>query len=254
MMTTSQADVPGRPATEATGSSTMGELGRRDIHLWWIHLESPSTNLAWTLSPDECLRASRFHFERDRQRWLVGRAALRTILGRYVGESPERLRFRYGPHGKPSLSPDHGGDPLRFNLSHSEGWAVLAIAVSAEVGVDLERIRPIPESRSIADLVFSQGERWALHALPAEQRTQAFIELWVSKESLLKGLGDGFVYPPGQLDIAMEGLTGPRVVSIGGDRARADGWSLHTFSRAGFAGALAIDSPDRRVTSIRRWE
>ena len=90
------------------------------------------------LSPDELERAARFHFERDRTRFILGRAALRHTLARRLDEAPERLRFTYGPQGKPALE----DEPLGFNASGSQGLVAIAVARGAALGIDLEQPRP----------------------------------------------------------------------------------------------------------------
>src|SRR5271165_1126672 len=110
------------------------------VHLWvWRLMVAPGD--AALLSEDERARAGRFHFDRDRDRFVSGRARLRRILGEYRREPPARLRFRYAPGGKPSLA-DRG---VRFNLSHSDYLAALAVAADFEVVIDIERLRPVTE-------------------------------------------------------------------------------------------------------------
>jgi hypothetical protein len=56
-------------------------LGAREVHAWLIDLDRPQAGDRLEtagLSADERARAARFHFERDRTRFLHGRAALRT--------------------------------------------------------------------------------------------------------------------------------------------------------------------------------
>src|SRR4051812_17773983 len=132
-LVTSWSQPPERPAA-------VGEL-----HVWRAELaQNPSllTRLERTLSEDERERAARFHFRRDAERFVVARGVLRDILGRYLCERPERLRFVYNEFGKPSLAGEHAGGPHRFNLSHSRDLALYAVTLGREVGVDLEFVRP----------------------------------------------------------------------------------------------------------------
>ena len=48
-------------------------------------------------------RAERFRCPGDRERYRLGRTALRQVLGAWLDRDPAALRFRYGPHGKPAL-------------------------------------------------------------------------------------------------------------------------------------------------------
>src|SRR5947207_14721515 len=115
-------------------------LAADEIHSWCARLDVPpeaSARFHATLSPDERNRSARFRFERDRQRFIVARGALRDLLARYLQTQPAQISFVYDAFGKPDLSPEFANG-LRFNLSHSAGFALIAIATGSDVGVDLE--------------------------------------------------------------------------------------------------------------------
>ncbi len=152
------------------------------------------------LSTDERQRAERFHFERDRRRFVVGRGLLRTVLGRYLQVSPDCLQFRYGPQGKPALA---GGNGLHFNVSHSGELALYAVALEREVGVDIERIASLKEVDDLAERCFSERENIVLRSLPAERRQQAFYTCWTRKEAYLKATGKGLSLPLDQFDVSV---------------------------------------------------
>src|SRR3954465_16020041 len=103
--------------------------------------------LAGVLAADELLRAGRMRAEEQRRRAIVTRAVLRQLLARETGRKPEELVFAAGPHGKPRL--DDTGAGGRFNMSHSGGRALIAIGRDAEVGVDLEEIRPRIDMKAV---------------------------------------------------------------------------------------------------------
>src|ERR1700690_2111518 len=109
-----------------------------DVHLWRARLVS-TPELRETLSPAEWIRAERYHFPRDRERFIAARGLLRSILASYLKLDPCDLGFSSGPHGKPELH--NVCSPLRFNLSHSDDMMLLAISHSREIGVDLEVVR-----------------------------------------------------------------------------------------------------------------
>ena len=123
-----------------------------EVHLWLVQLEGQDLkpeSLRETLSKDEQQKASRFHFKRHRRRYSVFRGILRKLIGAYLQKDPSSLRFRYEPKGKPVLD-EKSGEGLRFNLSHSEGIALLALTRRREIGVDVEFLRPIPDAKQIA--------------------------------------------------------------------------------------------------------
>ena len=140
-------------------------LGEDEVHVWRIALDcGDGDSLRSGLSSDELARAARFHFERDRTRFSVARAALREILAHYLGASPDEIAFVYGGHGKPALAPPHGD--LRFNLSHSHDVALCAVARGREVGVDVERIRELDDLEENPDGMFSRRGSGDARQLP----------------------------------------------------------------------------------------
>jgi len=158
-------------------------------HLWRVSLDAPEGSgpaLAQTLSADERQRADRFRFEADRRRFVVGRGALRALLGQYGGCAPAGLTFVYGPHGKPSLAGPPGAHGIFFNASRSDALALVAITRAGEIGVDLERVRALPEWREIARRVLTGDPDAAPPATLA-----AFFREWTRHEARLKASGLG---------------------------------------------------------------
>ena len=144
------------------------ELASDEVHSWCASLDvAPETSarLYATLTPDERTRSARFHFERDRERFIVARGVLRDLLGRYLQVEPGKIRFVYNAFGKPDLGPEFA-NRLKFNLSHSAGLALIAIATASDVGVDLEYIRAQSDYADIARRFFSADEVDYLIALP----------------------------------------------------------------------------------------
>ena len=114
-----------------------------EVHLWKASLDQPESvldALAASLSADERRRAERFHFVRDRRRFIAARGVLRDILGRYLRVPAGSVNLVTMEHGKPELA-DRTGNGLQFNLSHSHDLAVYAITCRRKVGVDIERVR-----------------------------------------------------------------------------------------------------------------
>lgn len=167
-------------------------LARDEVHVWNIDLNRDPSPFLDLLSVEELRRAECFRFEQDREHFLVARGMLRALLARYLGAAPTALCFVYGEHGKPRLvAPETG---LRFNLSHSHGRALIAVAEGRDVGVDLEYVhRRVAEER-VARRYFSPEEVAALRALPPAERKAAFFRGWSRKEAYLKARGDGIHY------------------------------------------------------------
>src|SRR4051812_35361547 len=104
-------------------------IQENEIHLWHIPLTPPRrTLLSPPLSDDELVRADRFLQERDRNRYMICRGALRSVLGHYTQTLPRELKFEYGKKNKPALVESYGSKAISFNLSHSSDLALLALA------------------------------------------------------------------------------------------------------------------------------
>jgi 4'-phosphopantetheinyl transferase len=128
------------------------------------------------LAPEERARAQRFRFERDRSRYIVGRALLRTLLGRYLETPPRELEFEYGEFGKPALR----SGPW-FNLSHSANVALYALSSAGEIGIDVELDDADFASERIAERFFSPSEVSVLRSLAPECQPRAFLACWTRK-------------------------------------------------------------------------
>src|SRR5256885_941641 len=153
-------------------------LNSDDVHVWQAALNQPTAivrSCLESLTPDERARAARFHFAKDRNHFVVARGLLRNILGRYLKVEPRRLRFRYSSHGKPALSAEINRGKLHFNLSHSHERVLYAIAISRELGVDIEYLRPDLADGDVAERFFSPSEVAALRSLPRDVRVAAFF-------------------------------------------------------------------------------
>ncbi|HEU4503250.1 MAG TPA: hypothetical protein VFR79_00360, partial [Nitrospira sp.] len=108
------------------------------IDVWSCSLEGSETVRqrceSW-LSEEERARASRFVRAEDQRRFTLAHGGLRVILARYIGVKPVELRFQVGSAGKPTvLQPHSGPHVLHFNLSHSHGRMVIAVAKGREIG------------------------------------------------------------------------------------------------------------------------
>jgi len=147
-------------------------LPENQLHVWFANLDiefEELSHLESTLTFDERARASRFHFLKDRHRFVSGRGILRQILSRYLNRDARALELGYGPYGKPFLRSDSGAPELRFNLAHSQGMALYGITRNRDVGVDLERIDQSLADQRIAARFFSRREYSTLRTLPASQ-------------------------------------------------------------------------------------
>ena len=208
-------------------------------------MESVRLRISSVLSADEQERARRFRFERDRRWFEVGRGLLRIFLAEYLGGSPEAIAFDYGRNGKPVLK--EGG--ISFNLTHSDDLALFAFASSGSIGIDVERIRPMPEALRLASRFFSESERRTIEALPEADRLLGFFTCWTRKEAYIKAIGAGLSLPLDGFDVTAVPGSEPKLLRIDGDPNGPDRWSFAEIPvDDGFLGVVAYDAP---IASIR---
>jgi len=232
-------------------------LASDEVHSWCASLDvSPETcaRLYATLTPDERSRSAHFQFERDRQRFIAAHGVLRDLLGRYLQTQPGRIRFVYNAFGKPEVSPEFG-NRLRFNLSHSGGLALIAIATASNVGVDVEYMQARSDYADVARHFFSTAEVDYLTALPSHLYAEAFFCCWTKKEAFLKACGEGLAIPLNSFSVpltANRAHTPVDLYPVSKDMVPANRWSLYTLRPApGYAGALVIEGSGWRLS---QWQ
>lgn len=137
------------------------------------------------LLPDEIIRAGRYYQEKDRQRFIVSRAALRIILGKYLIQKPEDIRFEIGPNKKPFVK--IAGQAINYNTSHSDEWVTIAVS-KTKVGIDTEKIdRSFAYQEILADN-FSADE---IRFINQTESIEKFVLLWTRKEATTKLTSQG---------------------------------------------------------------
>jgi len=217
-----------------------------DVLVVFAELGLPAADIldmAECLSPDERARAQRFHFERDRNRFVAGRGILRSLLGQFLGVDAGEVAFQYGPHGKPRLADQAATGDLRFNLSHSQDGALFAVTRGRDVGVDLEFIRPLRDMDAVAHRCFSDRVNAELHDLPPEQELRRFFTWWARREAFQKATGEGLAAPLTGFDVAPN-AGGPSHQVLHPSRpADRERWRIADLDlHPDFAAALAMDA------------
>jgi 4'-phosphopantetheinyl transferase len=227
-------------ATEGQGSARA--LAPDRVDCWGVSLTDfpagAEAVAAALLSADERERAARFHFERHQTLYIRAHAALRLILARYLGVAPASLCIVPDATGRPILAPAAG---LHFNLSHSGDAALVAVACSAPVGVDIEVVREIADFVAIARRHFAPAEVDDLLRLPPEQQRDGFYVTWTRKEAFVKALGLGLSFPLGSFCTGAQDRA-PRLTQVTG--ALYSDWSMADLAPAdGYKAAVAVHQP-----------
>jgi 4'-phosphopantetheinyl transferase len=165
-------------------------LGESEVHLWLAAVPDclqDLTRLREVLDAEERERAARFHFDRDRERYIVARGVLRLLLSSYLATS--QFALTTNKFGKPFLRPPH--DTLHFNVSHSRDLALFGFTRVSEIGADVESIRPDFATQEIANRFFAPDEAATLMQLGESERAGAFFNCWTRKEAYIKARGIG---------------------------------------------------------------
>lgn len=232
-----RSTLPPEPWAPVHGGIRGGE-----VHVWHGSLEASPGEV----SPAEEAFARRMGSARRRREFLVCRGALRRVLADALGVEPLAAPIFRGAHGKPSLAP--GRRPaLGFNVSHSGGWFVVAVAVGMEPGVDVERIRPRRSLSGLARRFFSRAEQEEVAADPDPPRS--FYRIWTRKEAVIKADGRGVAIGLDRFDVNAgepPALLEARWAGAAPDETAH--WSLHSLEAApGYEAALAVRSPTATV-------
>jgi 4'-phosphopantetheinyl transferase len=226
-------------------------LSSSDVDIWCVKLHSLSAHvqdLAGILSSEEKNRFEKFRFDRDKLRSVASRGMLRLILSAYLEQPPAQIEVISGPQGKPALFHQGKRHSIQFNVSHSHETVLYGITRIGEIGVDIEKVRDVPDFEKIIGRFFSPRERAAFDVLPPTQRKRAFFTCWSRKEAFMKARSDGFSLPLDQFDVSILPDQPAALLSTSWDPLEVDGWLLSDIRLdADHAAAMALDisSPGR---------
>jgi 4'-phosphopantetheinyl transferase len=179
----------------------------------------------------------------DQADFVTRRALLRRILSRHVGTLPERVRFGYGPYGKPFLDPVHHPHPPSFSLTRARHLCLVAVGRN-RVGVDVERLDERIDAEGLARQFFCAREAALIRGLPRRDRATAFFTGWTRREAYLKALGLGLAGSPTEVDVSLDAGPTVRVVDEGGQI-----WRIATLDAG--SGHLASLSAEGERWSVR---
>ncbi len=230
-------------------------IGQGEVQVWMASLDlddATTARLSQLLPPEERARANRFVFDVHRNRFTVMRAVRRVLLARYLGVAPHDIKFVVGPAGKPRVAGELG-DEFDFNESRSEGLAAYALSCGRSIGVDLEKVRDIPEADQIIRSFASEIEQGSWSTIPSEMRQIAFLRWWTVKEAYLKALGWGLSVPLSSFTISYSPGSPATILDPLKGTDEASNWSVVELAPApGFVG-MAVTKGSIRVLQQRLW-
>jgi len=229
-------------------------LNRREIHVWLARLDLiPRTrkNFLLTLSLDERARSERFRFDKDRNRYVIARGILRTLLGDYLDVAPASLHFCYGSFGKPFLAPQSSPYPIHFSVSHSCGLALFGFSRDQEIGIDLERIRMNFKFEHMAKAFFPPFEFSELNSVAASGRLVEFFRIWTRLEAYAKARGTGLSLLDGS-GASFPPQTDPVSQPVCNHCEEVSSWAVEHFTpETNYIGALAAR---KCGSSLKYWQ
>ncbi|MPW18216.1 4'-phosphopantetheinyl transferase superfamily protein [Paraburkholderia sp. CNPSo 3157] len=228
-------------------------LPDKAVHVWILDehvIGQACSSLGYTLSLDERQHARAYRHESDRNNFIARRSMLRWLIGVYLRSKPESLRFNVSRLGKPALQRPRG-TRLAFNVSHTDGIALLAFALNCRVGIDVERRIDCIDFVNVGRGVFSPVEEGVLAAARIDSAA-AFLSIWTRKEALLKALGSGLLVEPTSYTTEDALALGEGHWHASNKGTLLSGWTCLDLSLGReVQGALAVSLDDARVMLYR---
>jgi 4'-phosphopantetheinyl transferase len=202
--------------------------GSNDVYVWHAHVDDTFADDAAVarartgLTGTEQQRFDRYHGDLDRRMFLLGRIMSRRLVGRALDVAPGAWNWREGAHGRPEIA--HPPTPLHFNLAHSAGLVVCALANGREVGVDVEDLERPPVDPRMLPRYFAPAEAADIEA-QGEAWRERFLQYWTLKEAYLKARGLGIALPLREICFALQ-PDGVRITFLGSLAGTSTEWAF----------------------------
>lgn len=175
------------------------------IHVYLIQFDLFDTKKCIQyLSEDELVRAEKLKIEEKKSQFVITRSVLRLLLSSAIDKTYQDIEFFYGEHGKPSIKESLNEIPIEFNISHSGNYALIAITLSNEVGVDIEKINSDIDHQSLSKRFFSEQEYNDLQRIDEDHQCDIFYSIWAKKESFIKATGQGVAFGLERFSVSLD--------------------------------------------------
>ena len=179
---------------------------------------------------------------------------MRQILGMYLEQAPDEIRFVRTACAKARLVDDRGGEALRFSVSQSKDLAVLVVSSSRNVGVDIEAIRPVLQVGKIADRVLGPAEKTAFLNSDVSGREELFLRYWTRKKAYLKALGLPSRMPMDRVEVDFRSDTPVQLRAGLEDESDVSPCTACEFTpQTGFCGAFAVQGSSLPTIRYGEW-
>lgn len=193
------------------------------------------------LDDSERQRCSRY-LPDPRRRFVLCRAALRSLLCAYLDCPNERLTFPVTKFDKPVAQTGGTQTFAGFNVSHSGDHGLIAISPSRRIGVDVEEVAPKRHLASLIESVMGHEERTELDQLDEAPKLRQFFRLWTFKEALIKALGTGFSTDISRFQVPVNLRSGESTGYFRFPHLPSVTWRLEDLSTPEFVAALAYET------------
>jgi 4'-phosphopantetheinyl transferase len=221
-------------------SSEIETIAPDEVRVLAVPLENvpiPETQLLSYLTEEERGRADRFRVAKARIQFVSTRGLLRLTLSKILVVAPEKVPIGYSGVGKPVLLDN--SDHLHFNVTHTEGLALIALARRV-IGIDVERIRPIENTEGLVVRFFSKAERDTYLSLETAKRLAGFFHGWTCKEALIKAAGLSVAYLDA-FDVELNPDKPAKLLAARNAGLSGMDWCLAGFEpMEGYAAAVAV--------------
>lgn len=181
------------------------------------------------MSEDEHARWRRFLVAHAQLQHLVARALVRTTLSRYFDVPPQVWQFATNRYGRPHITAPRQFRPVRFNLSHTSGMVVCAVAKARAIGIDVENVTRESSLADLAPRVFSPVELATFRETAPEMQREIFFSFWTLKEAYIKARGMGLSLPLDGFSFDLAGSS-PRVHFSERCPDESDRWQFRRFA------------------------
>ncbi|MCY4104119.1 MAG: 4'-phosphopantetheinyl transferase superfamily protein [bacterium] len=196
------------------------------------------------LDEAERSRRDRFQHTQARRRFVLCRAALRSLLCAQLGCPNDSLSFGIAEGGKPFAIVDGRPVPVGFNVSHSGRHGLIALAAAGRVGVDVEEYAPRRDLGRLIAAVFGPDEQADLAAVSGGDRVRLFFRLWTLKEAAAKALGTGLSFDVSRFEIPAAIRSGAHNSLVRIPQVPDPEWRLTDIGGERFAAAVAQESDE----------
>ncbi len=147
----------------------------------------------FSMSEDRRKRCDSLRFQADKDLCIAADMLLRRVLSEKLGIPAENIAFSATENGKPYLK----NGSCHFSISHSGDIAAVAVNKNSPVGIDVEKIRPVPAR--IARRVFSESDMRFVFGdcvvpdgkIEDRETLVRFYKVWTYKEAFVKMTGEG---------------------------------------------------------------